>query len=147
MNKVDPKEATTTLAQWNAWLREHDRTTDKIGTVGWCFGGGWSLKASLAAPVDATIIYYGDVSLGADRLKSLHGPVMGHFATQDGWIDKQMVGGFEQQMKKAGKADILTVHWYEANHAFANPSSSRYDAEDAALSWDRTRQFFKSHLT
>lgn len=146
MGKVDAGRAQQALAAWNAWLREHPRTTDKIGSVGWCFGGGWSLKASLAAPVDATVIYYGDVSIEAERLKLLQGPVLGHFATNDDWINRAMVSEFEAQMEKAGKADSLTVHWYEADHAFANPSSARYDAADAALSWQRTGEFFKQHL-
>lgn len=147
MGRVDPDMAKQTLAGWNQWLRTHERSTGKIGTVGWCFGGGWSLQASLVAPVDATIVYYGNVALEAETLKALQGPVLGHFATLDGWIDQEMVSGFEEQMKKAGKADALTVHWYEADHAFANPSSSRYDAADAALSWQRTGEFFKQHLT
>ena len=67
----------------------------KVGTVGWCFGGGWSLKASLLAPVDATVIYYGNVALDAAQLRALKGPVLGHFATRDGWINETMVEGFE----------------------------------------------------
>lgn len=146
MQSVDAGEATMTLVEWNQWLRAHPRSSDKLGTIGWCFGGGWSLNASTAAPVDATIIYYGNVAVGAEKLASLRGPVLGHFATRDGWINKDMVNGFEQQMRTAGKAGALTTHWYEADHAFANPTSSRYDAEDAALSWERTRAFFQQHL-
>jgi carboxymethylenebutenolidase len=146
MGKVDPDVARQTLVGWNRWLRAHLRSSGKIGTVGWCFGGGWSLQASLAAPVDATVVYYGNVAVDAERLKALRGPVLGHFATRDDWIDQEMVSGFAEQMKKADKADSFTVYWYEADHAFANPSSARYDAEDAALSWQRTGEFFKQHL-
>lgn len=91
------------------------------------------------------MIYYGNVNKNAEELGSLQGPVMGHFATQDGWINADMVGGFESAMADAGKKNI-DVHWYEADHAFANPTSARYDAEDAALSWERTTQFFKNNL-
>jgi carboxymethylenebutenolidase len=56
-----------------------------------------------------------------------------------------MVGGFEAAMQAAGKTE-LTVHWYDANHAFANPSGSRYDEEDARVSWSRTLAFFRKHL-
>ncbi|MGI9301248.1 MAG: dienelactone hydrolase family protein, partial [Gammaproteobacteria bacterium] len=44
----------------------------------------------------------------------------------------------------AGKS--YTHHWYEAQHAFANPTSARYDSEDAALAWNRTLDFFKERL-
>lgn len=144
MQAVNGSEATDTMKSWIDWVRAHEATTDKIGTVGWCFGGGWSLNGSIAAPVDATVVYYGRVNKTAQELQSLKGPVLGHFATQDKFIDKPMVDGFEQAMSESGKP--LTVHWYEADHAFANPTSARYDQDDAKLSWERTVAFFKQHL-
>ena len=144
MQATDPMEATDSLKSWIAWLKTHENSTGKVGTVGVCFGGGWSLNASIAAPVDATVVYYGRVTPPASELKKLSGPVLGHFGTEDAFIDEAMVGGFEAQMAKAGKP--FENHWYVANHAFANPSSARYDQEDAALAWSRTLTFFKKHL-
>lgn len=144
MKAVDADEATQTLVAWNDWLRGRDDTTDALGTVGWCFGGGWSLAAGLAAPVDATVVYYGRVNRTADDLKALQGPVQGHFATKDKWINADMVGDFEREMDAAGKT--YETHWYVADHAFANPSSARYDEDDAALAWTRTLAFFAKHL-
>ena len=100
----------------------------------------------VSAKVDATVIYYGKVSLGADKLANLERPVLGHFATRDGWINQEMVSRFEAAMPAAGKTDSLSVNWYEADHAFANPSSARHDDEDAALSWERTLTFFGNNL-
>jgi carboxymethylenebutenolidase len=144
MKSVDPTVANETLEVWMQWLRENSLPGGKVATIGWCFGGGWSLNASLASPVDATVIYYGDVKKTAAELAALKGPVLGHFATQDQWINKEMVAGFEAAMLAAGKS--LTVNWYDAQHAFANPSSARYDAEDAALAWQRTIDFLKQNL-
>jgi len=144
MQGVDGDEATATLTAWIDWLKAHSAGTGKVGTVGWCFGGGWSLNASIATPVDATVVYYGRVNRKAADLASLNGPVLGHFATADKWINKKMVEGFETEMKAADKA--FTTHWYKADHAFANPTNSRYDQADAALSWERTTAFFEQHL-
>ena len=144
MGAVDGAKATETLVAWGEWLKSHDKGTGKLGTVGWCFGGGWSLNASLATPVDATVVYYGRVNKSAAELESLEGPVLGHFATQDGWINEEMVSGFTAAMDAAGKS--YTVHWYEADHAFANPSGGRYDAADAKLAWERTTAFFEEQL-
>ncbi len=115
--------------------------------MGWCFGGGWSLNASIATPVDATVVYYGSVAKTADSLDFLEGPVLGHFATRDQWINQDMVDFFQAEMNKAGRSDSLTVHWYEADHAFANPSGARYDEADAALAWERTIRFLRQHLS
>ncbi len=144
-NSVDPAAATETLVGWIDWLRNHSRGNGRVATLGWCFGGGWSLDASLATPVDATLIYYGDVSRTAEQLASLQGPVMGHFGTLDKSIDEAMVGGFERAMAAAGKGQ-LKVHWYVADHAFANPTGARYDETNAALSWSRSLAFLHQHL-
>ena len=144
MQGVVDAEASDTLVSWADWLKGHEKATGKIGTVGWCFGGGWSLNAGIATPVDATVVYYGRVNRTAEDLKSLKGPVLGHFATQDQWINKEMVDGFEAAMKAVGKT--VTSHWYEADHAFANPTSARYDEADAKLAWERTLAFFTANL-
>jgi carboxymethylenebutenolidase len=144
-NALDPEKTTKHLKAAVEWLSTHRQGNRKVGTVGWCFGGGWSLNASIAAPVDATVIYYGDVRRKAKDLELLTGPVMGHFGTLDKRINPKMVGAFEREMKRAGKRD-LTVHWYVADHAFANPTGARYDAEDAALAWARTLAFFEKNL-
>ena len=128
------------------FLRHHKDSNGKVGTIGWCFGGGWSLDASIAEPVDATVIYYGRVTRQANELQTLQGPVLGHFATEDKFINAAMVGGFESEMAKAGKSSKLEIHWYTANHAFANPTGARYDAEDAAIAWARTTAFFEKEL-
>lgn len=145
MSSMDPERATQALVAWIDWLRGHPKGNGKVGTVGWCFGGGWSLNASIAAPVDATVIYYGDVRRSAAELASLQGPVMGHFGTLDARIDAEMVGGFQKAMAEAGKTRP-EVYWYVADHAFANPSGARYDEEDAKLAWARTLAFFYRHL-
>ena len=141
---TDPVAANDTLASWIAWLRRHERGTGKVATVGWCYGGGWSLRASLAAPVDATVIYYGRVPSDAAALASLKGPVMGHFGTQDRFINREMVDPFVGAMKKAKKS--VEVYWYDADHAFANPTGGRYDQQDAQVAWERTMGFLKAHL-
>ena len=144
MQAVKPAQATDTLSSWIAWLRAHARGNGKVATIGWCFGGGWSLNASLAAPVDATVIFYGNVAKKAAQLSELAGPVQGHFATRDGFINKPMVEGFVREMKASGKS--LEHHWYEADHGFANPTTGRYDKPDADLAWKRTLAFLKANV-
>ena len=70
--------------------------------------------------------------------------MLGHFAEWDKWINEQMVDGFEEAMDKADKS--FKSYWYEADHAFANPTSARYDEAEAKLAWERTLEFFKEHL-
>lgn len=142
---VKADEAIDTLTSWGKWLRAHEASTDKLGTCGWSFGGGWSLGASLNMTVDATVIYYGDVARSADELRNLQGPVMGHFGSRDMFINKDVVAGFESELTRAGR--VATVHWYDADRGFTNPSLTRYDEENARIAWDRTLAFFKEYLS
>ena len=145
MQRVDAATATETLSGWTAWLRAHESGSGKVGTVGWSFGGGWSLNASIATPVNATVVYYGRVNRQAADLANLEGPVLGHFATRDKWITAEMVTAFEAEMTKAGRS--FETHWYDADHGFDAPTGALYDQADAQLAWARTLAFFKAHLT
>ena len=145
MTRVDAAAASDTVGSWLRWLKSTGDGTGKAATIGWCFGGGWSLNASLAEPVDATIVYYGYVTKPSGDLEALQGPVLGHFAERDRWINHDMVDGFESEMGKAGKS--VTNHWYSADHAFANPTSARYDDDDAALAWQRSLDFLRQNLS
>ena len=136
---VKPPEAIDTLSSWGKWLKAHEQSTGKLGSVGWCFGGGWSLNMGLAMPVDATVVYYGNVAKPAEELAKLSGPVQGHFATQDKFINTAMVDGFRAAMDAAGRK--AEIYLYEADHAFANPTGNRYDQQDAQLAWERTMEF------
>ena len=113
--------------------------------IGWCFGGGWSLRLAMAAPdLDASVIYYGRLVTDAAKLKPIGARVLGVFGTQDRGIPPRSVRAFEAAMKEA-KKDIQVLN-YDANHAFANPSSARYDAKHAAAAWTRVRAFLREML-
>ena len=100
----------------------------RISTIGWCFGGGISLQASIEAGKQgvACVMYYGMPEKNMDRIKKLQAPVLGIFATKDKFISPKLVNEFDGNMKIAGKKII--VKNYDADHAFANPSNPHHDA-------------------
>jgi carboxymethylenebutenolidase len=118
----------------------------KIGTVGWCFGGGQSMQASLTAGTQAAacVIYYGMPEENVDRLKTLNCDVLDIWPTQDKWINKEVTDKFEKNMAAAGKK--LTVKAYDADHAFANPSNPGYKKDFTADAYKHTIEFFKARL-
>lgn len=141
---VDPVAATETVAAWLAWGRTAPGGDGHVGIVGWCYGGGFALLGSTQAPADATVVYYGKCDLPAEQLARLKGPVLGHFGTQDPRMNHEMVGKFEAAMKQDGKAE--TVYWYDAPHAFANPTGANYHKAETQLAWQRTLEFFAKNL-
>ncbi len=111
-------------------------------TMGWCFGGGWSLQAALVGgeKIRACVIYYGMPEQDIEVLKSLASDVVFIHPLQDKWITAEVVQKFQENMANAGKT--VTVHAYDADHAFANPSSPRYN-EGAAI---EAREVVKAYL-
>jgi len=121
-------------------------STAKVGTIGWCFGGGQSMQASLLAGKQAAacVIYYGQPEEDIERLKTLNCDVLNIWPTQDKWINRDLIEKFEKNMAIAGKK--LTVKSYDADHAFANPSNPKHDKEFAADAYKSTLTFFRERL-
>jgi carboxymethylenebutenolidase len=117
-----------------------------IATLGWCFGGGWSLQATLLAGKQAIacVMYYGMPEQDVNRLKTLNCDVLGNFGNKDQWINTKVVAKFADDMKAAGKK--LYLHQYDADHAFANPSSPNSNSAAAAEAYKYTIEFFKARI-
>ena len=118
----------------------------KVGTIGWCFGGGQSMQAALLAGKQAAacVIYYGQPEDDIERLKKLNCDVLDIWPMQDKWINKELTEKFEKNMTAAGKK--LTVKSYDADHAFANPSNPKHNKEFTADAYKNTLAFFKERL-
>ena len=147
MRGVEAEAATAKLVAAHAWLRDGDGpvAAERTACIGWCFGGGWSLNLAIAEPeLDAAIVYYGRLVTDAETLGAIEAPILGVFGEQDRGIPPSAVEAFESAMGEAGKD--VTVRMYDAEHAFANPSSARYDAEHAAAAWQESRAFLAEHM-
>ena len=140
-----PERLRENLRQAHAFLTAQG--APRVGSIGWCFGGGWSLGAALALPgeLDAAVIYYGRVITEREQLATLTTPILGHFGSEDGGIPIDGVREFEKLLAELGKD--ARIHVYEgAEHAFANPSGTRYNAEAAEQAWQRTLAFLDLRL-
>ncbi len=119
----------------------------KIGTIGYCFGGGWSFQAALknGPMVDACVVYYGMPETDPAKLGGLTAPVLGIFGKQDARLGPELVGTFAKAMATATKP--LDIRMYDAPHAFANPSNPKYDKVSADKAWHETLAFFGRYLS
>ena len=142
----DKDSAKENLKQAYAYLHDHEHAT-KLGVIGWCFGGGWSLQTALLFPdkLDAAVMYYGQPVTDQDQLKTLKMPLIGFFGEKDMGITVADVTAFQEALKQAG-VDAEIHEYPDAGHAFANPSGKNYQAAAATDSWERTVKFFKAHL-
>lgn len=118
----------------------------EIATIGWCMGGGYSLQASLLVQerAAATVMYYGFPEEDVDRLSTLQSDVLMIWPNQDKWINAEVVQRFKNNMAKLNKK--LIVEEYNADHAFANPSNPKHNAEFTADAYAKSLKFIKKGL-
>jgi carboxymethylenebutenolidase len=117
----------------------------KVATVGWCFGGGWSMQTSIELEDQAIgcIIYYGMPEKNPERVKGLQADVLGIFASKDNWINGKVVKEFESMMVDLEKnLDLVT---FDADHAFANPSNPKHNKKAAREAYDISLEFLHNH--
>jgi carboxymethylenebutenolidase len=119
----------------------------RVASLGWCFGGGWSLSTAMLFPedLDAAVIYYGQVTDDEDRLSPVEVPILGLFGSEDSGIKLESVQRFEGALERLGKDFEIQVY-DGAGHAFANPSGRNFNAEYAEDAWNRTLRFLSDHL-
>lgn len=120
---------------------------DRIGAIGWCMGGGYSLDVALLEPaLAADVINYGHLATDPENLKKINAPILGNFGGQDKGITQEDVKKFEQQLKQLGKNVDIKIY-PDAGHAFENPNNKAgFRAGDAADAWRRTLDFLNRTL-
>lgn len=133
------------------YLKTHAASTGKVGSAGFCLGGGLSLFLATLRPVDACVIFYGVLPGVQPDLTKLAGPVIGHYAEDDGWATPEAARALEKQIRDAGKT--VEFFMYEgAKHAFMNPSpevpkaGGAYNELAAQTAWERTLAFYRANL-
>ena len=120
---------------------------DRIGSIGWCMGGGLALDVALQEPtLSAAVINYGHLATDPGSIQKINASLLGLFGGQDRGIPPDDVKKFEQTLKQMGKK-IDVVIYPDAGHAFENPNNKTgYRADDAADAWKRTVKFLAATL-
>jgi carboxymethylenebutenolidase len=119
---------------------------NKVGVVGFCWGGGKTfLLTTQNKDLAASVIYYGPIPQDLDGVKNITAPVLGHYGELDKPISSQ-VPRLAEEMKKHGKSYEYKIY-PDAPHAFnSDIRPDRYRPEAAKEAWERTLEFFNKHF-
>ncbi|MEM6818670.1 MAG: dienelactone hydrolase family protein [Pseudomonadota bacterium] len=143
---LDSAKLATDIENSARFVKAHTLSTGKLGATGFCWGGGMAnaLATRMGADIHAVAPYYGRAADTA-AVPGITAAVQVHYADNDPRVNA-MRAGYEEALKAA---DVTyEMHSYpETRHGFHNYSTPRYDAEAAALSWQRTMAWFTKHLT
>ncbi len=129
-------------------LTEMDNVdADRIASIGWCFGGGWSYeiaKNNLGTKV--SVIYYGFFN-PQDDLSKMRAEIIGHFAENDRAIRVDNVKEFQATLKTLSGDHEIYIY-PNTTHGFASRpgENANYAKEAAELAWQRTVDFLAKHM-
>ncbi len=119
----------------------------KVGTLGWCMGGGYAAMLALSDPkLAAASVHYGHITTDKEAMAKIHAAIQGIFGAQDRGIPADDVRKWEATLKELGK-DVEVTIYPDAGHAFENPNNKQgYRADAAADAWKKTLAFFDAKL-
>jgi carboxymethylenebutenolidase len=124
-----------------------DVDSARIGSIGWCMGGGYSLQAAIEEPtLAACVIYYGRLVTDPKTVAKIRAPMLGNFGAEDQGIPPSMVQAFDGEARAAGKSADFKIY-PGAGHGFASNPDPKVYKPDAAKDADaRTDAFLAKYL-
>jgi dienelactone hydrolase len=139
-------------------LREHEAVDpNRIGSLGFCIGGMYSLMLSTETPhLSASVDYYGSIRYEKtsdrkpvspiDCAKDIQAPLLAHFGTFDRLISAADIEALEAELRRTSKPyELFTYNG--SPHAFDEDSRPvAYRPVAAKLAWQRTMTFLDWHL-
>ncbi len=118
---------------------------ERIASVGWCFGGGWSYQmARNNLGTTASVIYYGFFN-PQDDLSQMRAKIIAHFGEDDRAISLDTVETFQARLDTLNGEHEVYIY-PNSGHAFANNQGDRYNEDAAEQAWERTLEFLRKHL-
>lgn len=125
-------------------------TSEKVGAVGFCMGGGFVLvlAAQQGDKVGAAVPFYGVLGEEYPSFENLSAPLLGHFGEQDEMPSSDQVRELAATIERqSGRTPDF--RFYPAGHAFVNDENllGTYDPEQAGKAWDATITFLRECLT
>lgn len=142
-----PEQVNQDLDSVYAWIEaQPNAAVNRIGIVGFCYGGRASLSYSLHNDqLAATVIFYGSPITDPQVLRSLPGPVLGIFGGADNSIPVEDVHAFEAALNQAGISNEITL--YEGQpHAFVTDMESIRSGGVQGQAWAQMLAFFEKNL-
>lgn len=145
--KTKPEQINQDLDTVFAWLESQPIVkADRIGVMGFCYGGRASLGYSLHnGRLAATVIFYGSPETDPDVLRSLPAPVLGIFGGADRSIPLNDVQAFEAALNQVGIPNEITI--YEGQpHAFVTDIESIRAGGVQGHAWEQMLNFLERYL-
>ncbi len=143
--KLTPDVAVAELVQATAYLKSRSDVDGRLGTIGFCWGGGMVNRLVEVSPdINAAIAFYG-VAPPLDQVPRIKAVMLLNYAGLDERVNATRPA-YEEALR-AAKVDYTIDVYPNVNHAFFDDTGrERYNADAAKVAWDRAKDFFAKHL-
>lgn len=145
--ELDLPAAVLEIDQAISYLVEQEFvSSQKAGIVGYCFGGGLVLQtATVSEQVAAAVPYYGAL-LSEEQAAQVKAPVQAHYGTADRFDLDQLAAMIETIQNETDFAAEMYIY-EDAPHAFFNDTRDSYRPDAAEAAWERTLDWFSTHIS
>lgn len=127
------------------FLRQQPFVDGKIGSIGFCFGGGMSINLACHTDYDGCVVFYGENPSPIEQVERITCPVLGIYGADDIRINSHL-----DELVRAMvtyKKDFQMKIYPGAAHAFFNETNQRgYRPEQSRDAWQRVLLFFDKAL-
>jgi carboxymethylenebutenolidase len=145
LGNIDPEQFVQDfLSGWRYLQEQSFAQADRVGMVGFCFGGGVTWRVATSMPeLKAAVPFYGPHPPVED-VPNIQATVLAIYGERDTRIN-QGIPAIEEAMRQNGKI-YEKVIYPDADHAFHNDTGQRYNREAAQDAWNRTLDWFGKYL-
>lgn len=128
------------------YLADHPRARGRIGVMGFCMGGSLTFRAlERISDFNCGVPFYGVPPADQYNVAKVRSPILGHFSRTDPWAKPEIAEQIQRNLTARG--GTMTVHVYDAEHAFMNDTRPDvYSPENAKVAWQRSMEFLHQQL-
>lgn len=117
---------------------------ERLGMIGFCFGGGITWRVATALPtLKAAVPFYGPAP-ELDQVPNIQAAVLGVYAEQDERINAG-IEPLQDALEAAGTTHQINIY-PGVNHAFHNDTGQRYVEEQATQAWNDALAWFAQYI-
>ena len=128
------------------FLRSRDYVdSEKIGTIGFCFGGSISILTACSTRTAGCILFYGQNPDPIDQVERIQCPVLAFYGAQDEHLNAN-IDKLVAAMARYKKDFEMKIYPGAAHAFFNNTNKHLYNKAAAKDSWKRVKGFFKLTL-
>ena len=144
IGELEPDRVTADLDATYGWLGAQPAVAaDRIGVIGFCWGGGQSFRYATNNPkLRAAVVCYGPTP--AEGLGRIGAPVLGVYGEDDARIN-QSLPQTETDMQKLGKRFDRTIY-PGTGHGFLKPGRKGNDGLQPDKAWNNIMAFYRREL-